>query len=245
MRSKSVDQVYDAGGGLHSRQAGWGAIVDGKVVPDQPSKLIAAGAFHRVPILSGVDHREQGFFLQWRLLNGAAPWTSQDFAQYLKGKPHAEQLQAAYAGIAQGSPDLAWVAVESDEKTCRAVEVATAAAKYTPSSFYDFNDPNAAATIFDAAAVPRGAFHASDIPYLFQRGYPNEAKPGLPDWTPAQVQLSARLQNYFAAFLSTSSPAKAAEWPRLPAGARYLTPDGDKTVALPAFAQEHHCELFQ
>jgi para-nitrobenzyl esterase len=246
MRSKSVDEVFDAGGGLHTRQMGWNSIIDGKTIPGQIPALLSSGRFYRVPIISGVDNRESGFFLQWRLLNGADPWGAEDYAAYLAGRSHSDALARAYPLDAFPSPDLAWVSVESDDTICRTVSFAEQAARHTNVYFYDFNDPGAAATIFDSALVPSGAFHATDIPYLFGRGYPNEQKPEKPQWTPEQQHLSDRLQDYTDSFLRGGSPAAGGnQWPGMSAGIRYLTPAGDRTEPLAIFRQEHNCAIFE
>jgi para-nitrobenzyl esterase len=245
MRSKSVDDVYDAGGGLFTRQSGWGAIVDGRIIPEQPRKLFKEGAFHKVPILSGVVHRDAGFVLQTRLVQGHAQWSPKDFDRYLSGASNSGELKGAYSVDKYPSPDLAWVAAESDKGTCQALTLARATGEHTPSYFYDINDPEAPSTIYDTPLAPRGAYHSSDVPYLFQRGFPNELKPNAPQWTPEQLKLSDRLQATVVSFIRTRSPARGGDWPTAPAGAKYLTPAGDTDVPLKAYSDEHNCQLFQ
>lgn len=241
MRAKSADDVYVAGGGFATRVSNWTPTVDGKIIPDQPLRSIGNGKFLKVPLIAGIVASNAEFFVQWRLLNGDLPWTEKDYSDFVAKLPNAGEIAKTYPYIHYKSGDDAYIAVASDQEACSALDIADAASPYTPVFFYEFDDPMAPSTYFDFPSYPTGSFHTADIPYVFQRGYPNEHKPLQPEWSPAQKALSDRLMQYVGDFARNGDPHHG--WN--PGEVWIESPNGDHSESVQTYRNRHHCDLFK
>ena len=145
-----------------------------------------------------------------------------------------------YTVQAYGSPTQAAIMMASDRWGCQVQQWARVVAKSTPVFMYEFADPNAPATIFHVDEPKDGPFHNSDIPYVFQSGYPHEQQAAPPAWTAPQKALSDRMLGYYARFSASGVPAT--DWPA--SGIRILDPNGDRNEADGAFDERHACGLW-
>ncbi len=241
MRGKSIEEVFEAGGGAATRAAGWQMVVDGKTIPDMPMKLFERGEYRKVPVLVGFTSQEQGFFLQARRASGQPPLTADAVAKAIASRPNGARLAEIYNVATYGSPTGTDIALASDRWGCEVRNWIKTVAKATPVFSYEFADPKAPTTIFHVDEPIDGPFHNSDIPYVFQRGYPNEQQADPPAWTPAQEALSDRMLDYVASFSKSSAPSVG--WPKVET--MVLHPDGDRIEADAAFAKRHSCEVWE
>ena len=90
------------------------------------------------------------------------------------------------------------------------------------------------------SAIPFGAAHASELPYLFDI---NGATDKLDD---AQRRLSNQMINYWTQFVNTGDTDVSHQpaWPRYSEGARVLSFAPDNTTLIDNFSADHHCTLY-
>ncbi|MFI5590693.1 carboxylesterase/lipase family protein [Amycolatopsis sp. NPDC051758] len=196
-------------------------------LPQRPDRALADGNFHRVPVLTGTTHDEArlttGFIGR---AFGPAEYHEQLVTSY---GTRAAAIEARYPVSAYPSAKLAWSAVLTDSSwTCPQLADAASMARRTPVHAFEFADPQAPPGYFPFPAdFPPGAFHSSDMAYLFDvADFPVS-------FTPAQQRLADTMIRSWAAFARSGQAA----WPRVPA-AMVVKPDASE-VAEPA--REHQC----
>ncbi|CAN7438965.1 carboxylesterase family protein [Bosea sp. LjRoot90] len=241
MRGKSTEEVFEAGGGAATRAAGWQMVVDRQTIPETPMTLFGRGEFHKVPVLVGFTSEEQGFFLQARRASGQPPLSADALAKTIASRPNGARIAEIYNVATYGSPTRTDIALASDRWGCEVRQWIKVVSSAIPVFSYEFADPKAPTTIFHVDEPVDGPFHNSDIPYVFQSGYPNEQQADAPAWTRAQKALSDRMLGYVARFSKSSMPS--ADWPKVET--MTLHPEGDRIEADAAFAKRHSCEVWE
>lgn len=241
IRSRSTESVFEAGGGLRTRQAGWAPVVDGVVNSDSAegfARTIATG----VPILAGTVAKEGGFFIQARRYAGVAPWTTENYRAYLAGIRIGDAVGTQYPLSSYASADAAYTAIVTDILACANVARKGAAVARRQSYFmYQFDDPDAPTTIYDVASPAVGPFHGAEIPYFFQTAYANEENRNV-RFTDTQKALSDRMIADVRTFThgATMDPSRWA-----PDKVLSLTSGGDSQQPLDEFATQHKCEFWR
>ncbi|WP_132119555.1 carboxylesterase/lipase family protein [Actinocrispum wychmicini] len=129
-------------------------------LPEHPATALAEGRFHRVPVLTG-NTRDEG-----RLTGAFAP----------AAVPYAQLLRDAFGSLGDSVATqypvpsrLTWSAVLTDRVwTCNQLKDARELGKRTPVYHYEFADRTAPTGFFQFPPdVPGGAFHSTDLTYLF------------------------------------------------------------------------------
>ena len=207
-------------------------LADGRRRKDDPR--------HADETVVGFTSQEQGFFLQARRAGGQPPLTADAVAKTIAPRPNGARLAEIYNVATYGSPTRIDIALASDRWGCEVRHWIKVVSGATPVFSYVFADPKAPTTIFHVDEPADGPFHNADIPYVFQRGYPNEQQADAPAWTPAQKALSDRMLDYVARFSKSSAPS--ADWPKVET--MVLHPEGDRIEADAAFAKRHSCEVW-
>lgn len=220
LRGLSVEQV------LAHQNAGLGyqPNVSAAVLPQPISTALTTGAFNRVPIVNGTNADEWRLFVQ----SAPVPYDS-DAARYEQNYENAiaatfgltgptaaaAKLIAAQYPLSRygGDADIALGAVGTDGIfACGAVTVDTAASRYVPTYSYEFADEHAPQRFLPPTVFPYGAYHASELQYLFTLvGTPY---PG--DLTRSQQALAVRMQRYWTDFATSGTPdapARGVHWP--------------------------------
>ena len=147
--------------------------------------------------------------------------------------------QYPLAGFA--SPSLAWATVVTDSRfSCAARSADDLLAGRVPTFAYEFNDPNAPEFIVTDPVMPLGAFHASELPYLFQ-----PADTSL--FTPAQLALSDQMIRYWTRFAALGTPNGPGTpfWARFTASSdriQSLAPGATRPIT--TFAADHGCAFW-
>ena len=182
------------------------AFVDGTLLTETPAQAFASGDFNRVPVMAGTNHDE------WRIFVAE---------QYdAVGKPiltQGEYDAAVFALWGQGGTGLD-LAVEffypwafpggqilGNNGTdgifaCSARNGDISLSNFTNTYAYEFNDEHAPPQPPPAGlSFPLGAYHGSEIQYLFDTGFFFE-------FTPPQQQLSAAMVSYWTNFAATGDP---------------------------------------
>jgi para-nitrobenzyl esterase len=216
------------------------------VLPAQYNAAFASGAFNHVPVISGTNHDEWMLFVE--LLNTLSnnPVTAANYQQQvaatleLPSAAAAAPIVAAYPYGAYPTGENALGAVGTDAIfACNARLDVRSLSKYTPTYQYEFNDENAPNDFLPAVPYSLGAYHASEIQYLFQRPV------SLLD--PDQLQLSAAMQTYWTNFAKTGNPngTGVPAWPAYSSGsdeAQSLVPPTPQTES--NFAAAHKCAIW-
>ncbi|QKV91420.1 carboxylesterase family protein [Streptomyces sp. NA02950] len=223
----------------------WTGNTGPRILPVAPRQAWATGRVNTVPTLSGSTHDEYRYFTALYVdLLGGGPLTPPAYAALIRAQYPADAaaVLARYPASAYASPNLAYATVGTDQKfACPARADSRLYSGRTPVYAYEFNDPQAPPFI-PAPHTPQGAFHASELAYLFPMD-------GVPPLTPAQRRLSHTMTGYWARFAATgdpNGPGSAPRWPRYTADRdriQVLAPD--RTAPTGGFAADHQCAYWQ
>ncbi|MDC0770872.1 carboxylesterase/lipase family protein [Streptomyces sp. HD] len=220
----------------------WGPNTEPRVLPRPPHQAWAEGRVNAVPTLNGNTHDEYRYFTALYVdLPGGGPLTTASYAALieLQHGSRAAAVLATYPASAYPSPNLAYSAVNTDQRfACPARSDSRLHGARAPVYAYEFHDPQAPPFI-PAPHTPQGAFHASELAYLF----PMDSL----RLTPAQQRLSATMTAYWARFAATGDPNApgAPAWPRYTAeGDRIQVLAPDRVGPTTGFATDHHCAFW-
>lgn len=205
---------------------------DTRVLPENPADAVAKGHFQRIPVLAGTTRDESSLFVA---LQPPHPVTEERYQDVLRAAfgPKADVVAARYPSSAYGTPGNAWAAMETDRVwACSALTTDRLLAAGTRLFAYEFADRDAPLLLPFPPDVEPGAYHASELVYLFDvAGFD-------PRFTPAQRRLSEQMVRSWTRFAETGSPGPG--WQRFPT-VRSLAPDAVKPVDLGA---EHQCAFW-
>jgi para-nitrobenzyl esterase len=235
LRTKSVPDLLTASNGGN----GYGPVYGGGgVLPISPEQALATGHFNKVPVIQGTTRDEhQTFQAAIEGFMGRAT-SKDDYDNDLTaffGADKAAKIKAHYPlndvpGAVMSSiwTDYSW--------SCTALRTDKMLSRRTPTYAYEFADEKAP-WFADAAnpSFPTGAYHASELQYLFPGVYGSGNLPA------AQQKLADQMIKYWARFAYTGNPngPGLADWPRF-AGSSVLSLAPAKTTQAD-LAGEHHC----
>jgi para-nitrobenzyl esterase len=168
-----------------------------RVLPQRPDLAVAAGRFHRVPILSGRTRDEGRFGVMW------APPDEATYQQILREAfdAKAPMVAAKYPASAYGSPALALAAVSTDRVySCPQLADEEAFARRTRTYAYEFADRQAPPPFGLTFPIPTGAYHNAELLYLF------DAPTGPAPLSAEQQTLARNMIRYWTRFAYTGTP---------------------------------------
>ncbi len=237
LRSKPAEQVIEAlrpdPTFLFGQGAQWGPVADRVTVPSDAAALLAAGKFHRVPLVVGVNRDEGRLFVALHQLEVGSPLTAVEWAPAVDAyfgptvgaRVKKEYPLSAYpdAGAALGQ------AIGDAVLACPAVRSAAVLSRWVPVHEYEYDlTPNP--FVLPTPGTDLGAFHSAELPYVFQ--VPVQSS-GNFTFTPAERRLAATVSGAWARFATTGTPAGGGlAWPRLSSAAgSYLSLDTPTSVA--------------
>ena len=223
----------------------WWPNASGSLLPVPPDEAIASGAYPRVPVMVGQTHDE----MQPQILDLAYPVTPEVFESYVYEKfgDQAAPVLEEYPLSRYPDPADALQAVMTDSmvpfgrhlvNTYRMAELFSARPR---TYFFEFNDPLAPPQRELPPGFTTGAYHTSDVQYLFRF-------PVVRSKTPRQVRLSVEMMRYWAAFARSGEP-KVTGQPQWPAFDPHthrvmsLQPRGCRVIT--QFAEDHHVRFWQ
>jgi para-nitrobenzyl esterase len=240
MRGKAVPDILAAGGGS---LGSFGPVVGGDLLPRQIPEAISSGRFNRVPVMEGTNHDEYRLFVA-ALFDLRSPVTPAQYQALVADRfgANAPKVLAKYPLASFASPSEALATVITDAVfACPARAADGLLAAHVRTFAYEFNDPNAPEFLITDPVMPLLAFHAAEIPYIFQ---PPDA--GI-FFNGEQLALSDQMIRYWSRFAATGSP----NGPRTPAWPRYTTHTDRIQSLAPAatgpvtsFAADHNCAFW-
>ncbi|WP_167765338.1 carboxylesterase/lipase family protein [Xanthomonas euroxanthea] len=246
LRALPADTVADAKSqrrGLTGSDA-WAPMSGGDVLPLPPTEAIANLHHVQVPVLIGTNRNEGRLFAQLLSYVGKLNLRSGYEARLQRMHADPTAIMARYADVAGQSRWDAFADIVTDGGfACPTRRLGQALRTRTPVYAYEFDDPQAPYGLWRLPfSHPLGAYHASELVYLFQRPW---VLSGEPAFTPAQQAFADTLQDYWGAFARTGDPNGAGRppWPRFDGDAP-LTLSPGRIGATPDFAQRHRCAFW-
>jgi para-nitrobenzyl esterase len=118
---------------------------------------------------------------------------------------------------------------------------------FVPAYEYEFNDRDAPSTLIAHPPFPLGAYHASEIQYVFQTPFPADARREPPHFSPAQQELSDHMASYWASFIASGAPdGGAPAWSPAKLGeVKILSLSPGHIGYESEFSAEHHCAFWK
>ncbi|HEY2560771.1 MAG TPA: carboxylesterase family protein [Caldimonas sp.] len=224
--------------------------LDGFVLPQSVAFAFSSGQFNRVPVIEGSNHDEWRLFVAQTEATTGVALTAAAYIPAIAatlGVPLATATAIATFGYplaSYPSPSVALGAVGTDAAfSCNARIAARLLSTYVPTFQYEFNDPAAPMLYFPPVSFPTGAYHASELTYLFDLSQTPVPNPGL---TPAQQDLSAAMAGYWTQFARSGNPNSvgAPDWPSYGVSDLFqsLRPSTPTTAA--GFSSDHKCAFW-
>ncbi len=211
LRGLSIDALLDAQAALGDGAAdpvygvlAIGPHVDGTVLPDRPSALLASGAHADVPYILGTNADEWTLFSDDALVPDEASYEAEVRRQF---GDRADALLALYPASGYATPLAAYDALMRDQAfVCptRATLRGLTSAGVTTRT-YQVRQSNAV-----VEAMGWGAAHAVELLYVFGNFELPFARPSA-----AERNVQAAMQGYWTRFAATGDPngAGAPDWP--------------------------------
>jgi para-nitrobenzyl esterase len=229
-------------------------VVDGSVLPRSIGPAFSSGQFNHVPVIEGSNHDEFRLFVAALIELPFGPVTAAQYPTYIAAilnLPPAVAAVVVPLVVAQyplsnySSPGVALGAIGTDAIfSCNALAAQISLSQYVPAWAYEFNDPNAPQRFLPPVSFPYGAYHLSELQYLFDLPVTIPAPPLTAD----QEALASAMVSYWTHFASQSDPNSAATPPWLPFLAfstEALVPPVPQTYNPIAFAADHKCAFWQ
>ena len=233
-----------------------GFVADGAILPSPVADPWSAGAFRRVPVLSGTTADEGRFDASIdemrsgrlsaagyeRLVGAMFPRNGRGFAD-----DAAAAILARYPAARFDSPALALSAVVTDFHVCPIPAIHRAMARFVPVFAYEFADRDAP-WYFPPQSFAAGAAHSADLQYLFPLWHGGRRGTTHALAAP-QRELSRRLVAAWATFAYAGDPngRGVPRWPRFAPGAETLlvqSPSGFRVEGQAGFNDRHQCAFW-
>ena len=221
-------------------------FVDGKLLTQTPSAAFASGKFNKVPVISGTNHDEYRIFVAEQYDGTGNPidtsdeyvaavtalWTPFLTSHVLAIYPYADYPNGGLALSASGTDGVF---------SCPARNADKALSKFTTTYTYEFNDENAPPGTVPGLSFPLGAYHGSEVLYLFK--VTGDDFP----FTADQQTLSDTMTSYWTQFAKTLDPNSAGQ----PTWSPYSTSADEFQSLVPPtpmpetdFNTFHNCDSF-
>jgi para-nitrobenzyl esterase len=245
LRATPVESLIAAGG------TNWFPNLDGYVLPRSILDALTSGDFNRVPVIEGTtgDEWRLQVALFFDLFGGPLQADFYDEAIGLTlgifGLPSSAvpDIVETYPLSAYPSPALALGAVGTDAIfACPALRASRLLAEHVRTFGYEFDDTQAPQIFLPPVSFPYGAYHASELQYLFDMRSPLPAP-----LDPVQQELARAMVTYWTEFAQHGSPSshEVPRWPIFRARSELVQSLAPQAIApIDDFAAEHHCEFW-
>jgi para-nitrobenzyl esterase len=224
--------------------------LDGFVLPQTVGSAFTTGVFNRVPVIEGSNHDEWRLFVAQTEATTGTSLTSADYIPAIAATLGVSAFAANFIGTvgyplaAYSSPSVALGAVGTDVVfACNARLSSRLLSQYVPTYQYEFNDPNAPMLFFPPSSFPTGAYHASELQYIFDILETPVSSPGL---TLAQEQLSGTMVGYWTQFARSGDPnsSGAPAWPPYGSSDQFQSLHPPMPATSTGFAADHKCAFW-
>jgi para-nitrobenzyl esterase len=226
-------------------------FVDGVLLTNTIAGAFAAGTFNHVPVITGTAENEYNLFVaeQYDLRDNPI-LTSDEYTAAVEAlfpAPLVPYVLSVYSFAAYPTGGQALGAAATDGAfSCPALNATQALSAYVPTYAYEFADENAPPAQADFGGLltfPLGAYHTSELQYLFKQwdafGFPTTL-------SPPQMRLSKDMLLYWTQFAKTGTPNVTGKpaWPAYNTSTNlFLQLLEPKPVAISSFGDEHLCSL--
>jgi para-nitrobenzyl esterase len=227
-------------------------IVDGSILPLSVGAAFASGQFNRVPVIEGTTHDEFRLFVATLFALPGIPIIPATYPTLISTilsvpLPVAQGIAAFYPLAAYPSGGVALGAVGTDAAfACNSRVLARLLSQWVPTWVYEFSDANAPQIFLPPVSFPYGAYHGSEVQYLFDV----RANVPAPALSTAQLALAESMQSYWTRFAKVADPNSA----QTPAWSAFIpvTQDSFQTLVAPtpqaytgtAFGADHKCAVW-
>ena len=224
--------------------------LDGFVLPLTVRSSFTTGQFNRVPVIEGSNHDEWRLFVAQTEATTGTPLTPAGYIPAIAATLGVPASTANFIGTvvyplaAYPSPSVALGAIGTDVVfACNARLSSRLLSQYVPTYQYEFNDPNAPMLFFLPSSFPTGAYHASELQYIFTISETPVPSPGL---TPAQEQLSGTMVEYWTQFARSGDPNSlgAPAWPLYGSSDEFLSLHPPTPATSTGLAADHKCAFW-
>jgi para-nitrobenzyl esterase len=226
--------------------------LDGLVLPQTVLSAFAAGQFNRVPIIEGSNHDEWRLFVAQTEATTGVPLTAAGYIPAIAATlgvslPFAKFIAGEYplADYPMMNPSVALGAVGTDVVfSCNARISARLLSQFVPTFQYEFNDPTVPMLYFANVSFPTGAYHASELGYLFDI---TQTPIPMPTRTPGQQDLTDAMVGYWTQFARSGDPNSvgAPAWPAYTAMSdQFQSLQQPMPAAKTGFAVDHKCAFW-
>jgi para-nitrobenzyl esterase len=224
------------------------AFVDGTLLTETPEAAFASGSFNRVPVIAGTNHDEWRIFVADQYDFSGNPILT--LVEYnaaviaLWGPALGPVVQVVYPYGAYSSGGVALGASGTDGIfACSARNGDVLLSNFTTTYAYEFNDENAPPTPpIPGLTFPLGAYHSSELQYLFNVGFFFELNA-------AQQELAQAMVSYWTTFAKSGDPNS----PSTPGWSPYTSVADQFQSLIPptpvvepsgSFNVDHQCDAF-
>lgn len=254
LRSKRAAEVVSAMPGDVAGPLVWAPVVDGKVMPHQPLQAFREGTFNKVPVINGSNRDEGTLFVALGRPISAQNYTAavssfeRAAAQGRAGHDNSGKVMTEYPLSQYQSPAQGFAAVLGDAIfSCPIEATGVLLSRFVPAYEYEFNDRDAPSTLIPHPPFPLGAYHASEIQYVFQTPFPADARREPARFSPAQQELSDHMASYWASFVASGTPDRATPaWsPTKPGAVKILSLSPGHIGYESEFSAQHHCPFWK
>ena len=180
-------------------------FVDGTLLTETPAESFASGNFNKVPVIAGTNHDEWRIFVAEQYDAQGNPILTEaeyDTAVTMLWKDPLliSIVEFLYPYAFPGGQVLGASGTDAIF-ACSARNADISLSNFTNTYAYEFNDENAPPHQSDLPGLsfPLGAYHGSEIQYLFDSVF-------TPELNPAQQQLSAAMVSYWTNFAVSGNP---------------------------------------
>jgi para-nitrobenzyl esterase len=222
--------------------------VDGHILPRSLDAAFQSGEFNRVPVIEGTTHDEFTLFYKLAVedIFGVLPpfdypFVVNAFVSALHLHATAAEVLFHYPLNAYGeSVGRAVSAFATDVVfSCPARRAAQAMSQFVPTFQYELKDPNVPQVFLPPASFPYGAYHSSDVLFLF-----DSPTRGHAPLSPDEERLAEAMVGYWTQFARTADPNSAStpKWSPYEVGTEALQSLAPPTpVTETEFAGDHKC----
>jgi para-nitrobenzyl esterase len=222
--------------------------LDNHVVTQTTRAAFTSGNFNRVPVIEGSTHDEWRLFVGLTEIATGTPLTAAGYPAAIAATLRIPLAQATgianfvYPLAAYPSPSVALGAIGTDAIfACNQRTAAGLLSQWVPTFAYEFKDPNAPQIFLPPLSFPSGAYHASELQYVFGTEATLSAS-----LDPNQRALADAMVEYWANFAKRADPNGAP-----PTWTGYTTATDTHQSLVPAaiapittFGADHKCSFW-